>query len=369
MEKYKKKFLHIIPNLDFGGAESFLLRLIPHLEGQHLILTLFGTHNDKKRTLPKNASYITIDLFKTSYKDIFYLVRFIFSLTEKDSIFSWLYISDMIGSFIKILVPKKVQLVWNVRNVPLKNGEYSFFTSFSSGFLKKISNFAPDKIIFNSKSAMRSHIINGYPKEKSLVIYNGYERFVKDFSYNNNKNYINLICVARYHPQKNHQLLFESIKEYKLNHSNKFKLHLIGIGLTIENETLITILNKLEIFENVRLYGIMNPNEVHKIISQCDISLLLSKFGESFPNVIAESMLYGTLPIATEVGDSKFIISNHGRCIPINSSPEYISNTIYNLSKLKISNYDGWIIEREKCRKFAENRFNIDKIANQYKII
>ena len=41
MEKYKKKFLHIIPNLDFGGAESFLLRLIPHLEGQHLILTLF----------------------------------------------------------------------------------------------------------------------------------------------------------------------------------------------------------------------------------------------------------------------------------------------------------------------------------------
>ena len=78
---------------------------------------------------------------------------------------------------------------------------------------------------------------------------------------------------------------------------------------------LIKHLKKLNIYNNAILYDLINPISVHELFSKSDISLLLSTYGESFPNVIAEAMLYGTFPIATDVGDIKSIIENFGETV------------------------------------------------------
>ena len=63
--------------------------------------------------------------------------------------------------------------------------------------------------------------------------------------------------------------------------------------------------------------------------SKCDITLLLSSYGESFPNVIAEAMLYGTFPIATNIGDTKNIVQSFGDVISKETSSLEISELIY----------------------------------------
>ena len=90
----------------------------------------------------------------------------------------------------------------------------------------------------------------------------------------------------------------------------------------------------------VKLHGTLSPKEVHKLFAISDISLLFSSFGESFPNVLAESMIYGTIPIATGVGDAGYIISNFGEIIR-SISPE-ISEIILKYANLKINSSEIW---------------------------
>ena len=53
----------------------------------------------------------------------------------------------------------------------------------------------------------------------------------------------------------------------------------------------------------------MNIEEYYSV---GDIVVLPSKFGEGFPNVLAEGILCKLFPVATNVGDSKEIISDFG---------------------------------------------------------
>ena len=214
----KKRNIHIIPSLGYGGAETFLIRLIPLLNRNNTIITFYKTDYDKNRIKGKNLSYITLDPFRTSLKDIFAFLKLIFSLDKNDIIFSWLYISDIIASIIKcLLFWKKFKLYWNVRNTIITKREYSFLTSLSFFLSKKLFMKIPNRIIFNSYKSMEDHINNGYSKEKSITIHNGYERLSKISVPKKNKNIFKIAYVARYHPQKNHKLLFKSISLYKKN--------------------------------------------------------------------------------------------------------------------------------------------------------
>ena len=169
----KRKNIYIIPSLGYGGAESFLLRLIPHMKYENIIITLFNTKYDKDRLKNIKVKYITLDPLRTSIKDLYSFFQLAFSLNKKDTIFSWLYIADLFASFIKIfLFWKKFKLIWNVRNTIIDIHQYSLASYFSYLILKSLLNRIPNKIIFNSKESMNQHIKNGYDKEKSFLIHN-----------------------------------------------------------------------------------------------------------------------------------------------------------------------------------------------------
>ena len=80
----------------------------------------------------------------------------------------------------------------------------------------------------------------------------------------------------------------------------------------------------------------------------------------------AESMLYGTIPIATAVGDSEYIISNFGEIIPFDITPKKISEIILRYANLKIYSSDIWIKKVNACINFSKDRFNIKNIASQF---
>ena len=365
-----KKYLHLIPSLGYGGAESFLLRLVDNLEGDHLIVVLKDSSIDEKRIKElenNNVSYLNLNLKRITPKKIKIFFKYIFELNKEDRIFSWLYISDLFATFIKIFFRVKAPLIWNVRNTLIKKKDYSLITYLSYIFCLKLFKNIPYKIVFNSKKAMDQHVSKGYPFKKSIVIYNGFHKLIKENSIELKKEFLNLICVARYHPQKNHSLLIKTLSYFKKKYKRKFILHLVGENIEINNHELVNLLQSYLIFDNVKLHGTLTPIEVHNLFAISDISLLLSNFGESFPNVLAESMLYGTIPIATSVGDSDYIISDFGEILPLDISPLQISEIILKYANLKIYSSAVWIEKIKACQKFSLNRFNIKNIASQFR--
>ena len=99
----KRRNIHIIPSLGYGGAESFLLRLVPYLNHENIIITLYKTNHDKERINNSDFKYITLDPFQSSLKDTFQFLKLLFSLNKNDTVYTWLYISDLIGSIIKLI--------------------------------------------------------------------------------------------------------------------------------------------------------------------------------------------------------------------------------------------------------------------------
>ena len=364
----KKRNIYIIPSLGYGGAESFLLRLIPYMEEENIVITLYDTQYDKQRIKDKKLKYITLDPVRTSISDIKSFLNLIFSLNVNDTILSWLYIADLFASILKILFFwKKFKIIWNVRNTVIKINEYSLLAFIAFSISRIFFMEIPKSIIFNSRESMLQHLKKGYSKKKSSVIYNGFKRYVPIKKIN--KNIFDIIYVARYHPQKNHKLLFKSIEIFKLNYNINFKLHLVGKGLNTKNKMLIKHLKNLNIYENIILYDLISPTSVHELFSKSDISLLLSAYGESFPNVIAEAMMYGTFPIATNIGDTKSIIKSFGETVSKYTTAEKIATLIYKYYNLKNKNFEKWKKQKKECQVFAENRFSIESSANKFKKI
>ena len=362
-----KKNLHLIPTLGYGGAESFLLRLLDYLDNDNILITIIHSPINKKRLSRKGVKYITLDPRYNPFYNYYLFTKLIISLDKEDTIFSWLYLADLITSLLKILFFwKKFKIIWNVRNTLVNIKQYSIYTIFSYSILRSLLKNIPHKIIFNSEEAMDQHIKSGYPKAKAQVIHNGFIKYSEFSNPDSYKDQFNIIYVARLHPQKNHSLLFSSISELKSSFDFDFRLHLIGKGLNNKNESLKTNLRKLKILDKTTLYGLLEPIKVHKLFSKSDITLLLSRYGESFPNVIAEAMLYGTLPIATNIGETKNIIKNHGVTISIDSTPEEISKLIYKYYFLKKNNFDKWKLLVKECQEFASKRFSIIKAANEF---
>ena len=85
-----------------------------------------------------------------------------------------------------------------------------------------------------------------------------------------------------------------------LNILKKNKVKIISSGGTYKE------IKRLKLSNHVKLLG--QTDNISEVMNGLDLHILSSSYGEGFPNVIAESMACGTPCIATDVGDSSFVI-------------------------------------------------------------
>ena len=93
-----------------------------------------------------------------------------------------------------------------------------------------LSYIIPDKIIFGSNPVRKNHILNGYFREKSIVINNGVStsKFRSIPKYRdsfrkklNISNHCLLLCnISRDNPLKDHETLFKALKILKTENIN-----------------------------------------------------------------------------------------------------------------------------------------------------
>ena len=129
----------------------------------------------------------------------------------------------------------KTKIIWCIRH-----GSFSKKTKFSTRIISKINSFfseiIPDLIIYNSNAGKKIHEANGYSSLNSKYIFNGgndifrfsniYRKEFRD-ELKINENIFIVGSIARYSPQKSHEILLECFSSVLKNKKNA-KLVLCG---------------------------------------------------------------------------------------------------------------------------------------------
>jgi len=360
----KKKILHIIVGLGNGGAENTLFKLTKGLKKKfnNTVLVL-----NNKNSLEKKFRNEKIKLVKMNIKNKFsliinlYKIYLVIKKNNPDLIQTWMYHSDLIGTIIgKIILKKKV--IWCIRHSNLKFFKSKFSTIFISRICAILSYKFVDQIIYSSKSSLKYHKSIGYNKFKGFEIANGYDP--KNFKYIKliKRKNTNLGFLANYRPQKDFFTLLKSL-EILNNKKIDFKCYMAGHNVDKKNQNLLNLINKLNLEKKVYLLGELKNTK--PFFNKIDYLISSSSFGESFPNVIAESMLHGVPCISTDVGDSKKIISNLG-WISEPSNPESLYKKILEAIKFKHTNHKKFKILKKKNRSSIIRRFHINLMCIKY---
>ena len=367
------KVLHVINSLRKGGAEGNLYRLSKFHKKKYknnidiIILTLIDD-GFYETNLKKNGVRI-FSLGIRRKNNFFELIKKLIKfrkliIREKpDIIQSWMYHSNFLTIFAPRIFSNKI--FWNIRHSLLNFKISKKTTIFISFFCSIFSRYVPKKIIYCSEKSIKFHQSNHlYSKRKTVLIDNGFSEKsffsskIKRFQFRKEKNFkkndIIFGFVGRYTLEKNINSMLLGFSKIIKNNSNIY-LCMAGKNINACNKELMSYINNYKIKDKV--YLLDEQNNLVKFYNGIDL-LLLTSHTESFPNVVAESMLCSTPVLSSDVGCSKKIINKHGFIMKNNNH-----NTIFQNLKKFIN------IFKTKKKKWKDLKINSQlKIKRDYSI-
>ena len=315
------KLVFIITGMSLGGAENMLLKLTSNLPNSFKIrivsLTTGGELKDSFLLVDEDLLELDFANYRFIIRDFIRLIRFLHCY-KPNVVQTWMYHADLIGGICARLARVK-KVVWSIRNSTLDSKSSKTSTRWIAYISAFLSYFIPTNIVSCSVVAKDVHCELGYSNRKFRIIPNGFD--LKLFSGKQSgaeaitptslgkESTINFCLVARFDPQKNHLGFLESFRLLVDKFPNA-KLSLIGSGCDKYNCLLTNKISALKLEENCIFWG--PRSDLPELIKSFDFLVLPSLYGEAFPNVLGEAMASGVPCVATDVGDSKFIIGDTG---------------------------------------------------------
>jgi len=305
------RFLHVITDLDIGGAEMMLYKLLASLHNdsvESLVVSLMGRGEITKRIEALGIKVETLNLEKgerPKWKTVKKL-RQIVKTYNPDVVQGWMYhgnIAATIAIFSCCTVRKKIKLFWNIRQT-LYDIDSEKKQTIWLILLGRWLSFLPHRIIYNSTLSLEQHNIAGYAVKKSKLIPNGFD--LKKFRSNNNyykklrkelgvsENTLLIGHISRFHPMKDHATLLKAIDSVMKEIDNSVEIRkvlflLVGYDVTSD------------LSKNLSIRFLGGRSDIPQIMSALDVLVSSSSWGEGFPNVIGEAMASETPCVVTDV--------------------------------------------------------------------
>ena len=316
-------------------------------------------------SLAINKENKILDLIKKVIK----LRKFI-KKNNPDIIQSWMYHSNFISIFISKEFHNKI--FWNIRHSELNFKISKKKTIFLSIICGLFSKFVPKKIIYCSEKSIKFHENQHfYSKNKTSLIDNGYSDKTYYSSNNLRSNFrkknkikesdILVGYAGRYAKQKNIDSLLHAFSKIVKNHEN---LHLCMVGkeINLQNKELINTASQFKIKH--RIFFLNEQKNLLEFYNGIDLLILMSH-SESFPNVIAESMLCSTPVLSSNAGCAKKIIDKYGFVLNKN---DYLSITKGLKESINIfeNKKKKWEFLKKNARSQIKKNFSIEKMADNY---
>ena len=374
------KIIHLINSLNKGGAEGNLYRLCKFHKKKYknniniTIITLIDNGFYEAELKKIGIKIFSLNMNKQNkffdfIKKVLKLRKFI-KKQNPDIIQSWMYHSN----FIALFIPKRFydKLFWNIRHSELNTKISKKMTIFLSIICGLFSKIVPKKIIYCSEKSINFHEnYHFYSKNKTVLIYNGCsdktyypsKNLYLDFRKKNKikKSEIVIGYAGRYAKQKNiFSMLFAFSKIIK-NQKNVY-LYMVGKDISLQNKELTSYVNNLKINNNV--FFLNEQKNLLEFYNGIDF-LLLASHSESFPNVIAESMLCSTPVLSSNAGCSKKIIDDFGFIMNNNDHASIFKNLKIILNSFKYKKKE-WRSHKKNSRLQIQKNFSITNMSNAY---
>lgn len=365
MEK-KMKITHFITTLNGGGAESMLFKLLQNYNTEKYEITVIsmldkGVYGEKiENDLGISVYTLNIKNITTLIKSCFYSIKI---CKNTDVIQTWMYHANLLGFLVGKILNKKI--IWGIHHNDLskeKNKKSTILIAKLGAFLSgKV-----DKIIYCGSEVEKNHLKIGYNKFNAKVISNGFDTKIfsplhkkdlkKDLNIDFKKRII--LHVARWDPLKDYENLLSSLNKLRFAREDFIAL-LVGKNINYENDELVNLI-KINSLENFVIL-LDRREDIPSLMASSDL-FVSSSSGEGFPNVIGEAMSSGTLCVVTDAGDSKSIVGNYGKVVPISDSDQ-LYKAISESLDMNQNDYNS--IVKNSRNRIIDN-FSIESITFQY---
>jgi glycosyltransferase involved in cell wall biosynthesis len=318
------RLVHIITALDAGGAETFLARLLkglpPRIETSVISLAPIGAIGERMRVSGVNVSTLGMTRRSLAPGPIFRL-RDMLKEAKPDIVQTWMYHANLLGGLAARWAGIPA-LVWSIRQSNLSIRHNRLRTVMISRACAALSRHVPDRILCCANVARLNHVHFGYADDKMEVLPNGFDlsRFTpapetresvrREFGVPDNVFIIAMIGHFLVH--KGHRILIDAAAILR---ERRPRIHYLLAGQDVDdsNAALARWLNERTLQSSVSLLGIRE--DIPRLLAAVD-ALVLPSINEGFPNIVAEAMASAVPCIASNVGDTSFIIGDTGFVVP-----------------------------------------------------
>lgn len=364
--------IHLITDLDRGGAEYMLYRLLGAMSPGRFDSTVISM-TDKGPVAPLierlGVEVLALGMGR-GLPDPRALTRLSQLLSDaRPSILqTWMYHAGLMGSLAALRL-RHLPVVWGLHST--LGGDMTSFrhrTRIAIRTMALLSYVLPAKIVCCGPEACRSHQRVGFASRKMMVIYNGFSpeamqpvgRCRDDLLREMNIPIGSLLVgrFARYHPMKDYPTFIQAAS---IIAARRPEVHFIlcGEGVTNSNPELGEQIARSGLRGRAHLLGLRD--DAAALNSALDVAVS-SSLREGFPLVIGEAMAAGTPCVATDVGDSSFLIGDTGRVVRA-GDPVALAARVEDILNLTPA-------QREHLGRAAQRRieehFSITRAADAY---
>lgn len=299
----KRKVLHLVYSLGFGGLEQVIVNLIngsTDYNVEHSIVTLVDEHDIYDQIQPETRLYCLnkppgLDL--TSHWRLYKLLLQIkpdVIHTYNFGTIEYHYVARLAG------VPVRIHSDHG-RGGDDPHGQNKFNNYFRKSVAKLIDHYivvSPDLLDWVSGTLK-------LPPTKIDLIYNGVD--TRKYTPNQRKNTVFTFCtVGRLHPVKNQKLLIDAYNLFvsECDSQHNTELHIIGDGPLYGELT--SYAESLPVKEQVKFLGYRS--DINKLLAQSHAFILSSNY-EAMPMSILEAFACQLPVAATDVGGVRHLLT------------------------------------------------------------
>lgn len=306
--------LWVTTGLGTGGAEMMLTQLVSQLQGwRHTVISL--TEGGKHVAALRAAGAEVLSLNMPAGKPTPEALQKLFSETrqrEPAVLMGWMYHGCLAAQLAGLALD--VPVVWNIRQSLYDLKLEKRGSALVIRALVALSHF-PRAITYNSRLSAQQHEALGYDWEKTLLLPNGFdlEKWQPVPAIITSTDTPVIGRFGRYTAMKDFPTFLEAAALI-VQKQPADRFILAGTGVDSDNAELLATVQRLKLQNHVQLLG--ERDDLPELTAGLTLAVSSSSFGEGFPNVVGEAMACGVPVVATDIGDTAWVMSGTGHLVP-----------------------------------------------------
>ena len=366
---------HIISSLDTGGAETMLLNVLAHTDRERWAPTVVslrdrGTLGSEIERLGIAVSAIGLGRGWPGVGAPWRARQYLKRLTP-DVLLGWMYHGNVAAWLLRAALRGRIPMVWNIQHTLDEMALEKPLTESLIHVGRRLSR-STARIIYSSRVSAAQHERLGYDAGKSEIIPNGFDtdQFIPSSGARAawrtrlgvGADVVVIGRVGRYHPMKDYPTFLAAAADLR---RSGLTVHFVLAGRALDgsNRQLIAAIRRAGIGDVVSLLGEIRP--AHGRTAALDVACSASAFGEAFAGVVAAAMSCGVPCVATDVGDSSWVIGDAGTIV----APRNPAALAGALRVLVEAGPERRRSLGERARAHIRKHFSISEVVKQYEAV